>query len=421
LSLADVRWAAISTVLVAVAAFALLFAPAPPDGSDCVYTYRLSGSMRMVMSCDSDEFIVVAQHPERLLEKDSYRQSRPLVPAAAALMTRVEPSFVRRRITEDTPPHEPGWLSYVALNLVVLVGALAIFRRLIAPPSTLGTAAVGILTAFLLFNDVVKGFFWSAHTQMWNVLMPLIAISLSRTQLDRPERSWRFIVTTGLLLGLGALAYASMLVCAISAAISIPVGFWINRQRPAPAPLMLQSGLLLGAFAVPTLIWIAIVTSTAGGFSISEAKEFHEFIWILERFREGGTPALLAQSAVFAAEFGTRLWEALWPVLVLLMMVLIPALASPSHLAAVLRGRSRLLLACAITSILCLGFFGAIGFYRTRLAFNVVIPLVVGASAIITSMLERQSRGLAFTTVLLAGSTAAGYIASALLRITWPY
>jgi hypothetical protein len=102
-------------------------------------------------------------------------------------------------------------------------------------------------------------------------------------------------------------------------------------------------------------------------------------------------------------------------------MVLLAGLASPSQLRAVIQARSRILLACVITSVLCLGFFALVGFYRTRLAFNVVVPVLVAASVIATGLLERQPRGLAVTTVLLITMAAAGYVASALSRVTWPY
>ena len=107
--------------------------------------------------------------------------------------------------------------------------------------------------------------------------------------------------------------------------------------------------------------------------------------------------------------------------LVVLGVVLAVGLASPARLREVVCARRSILIACLITSALCLVFFAALGFYRNRLAFNVVIPILVGASVIATGLLERQPRGLAITMLLLLAIGATGYIASALSRVTWPY
>jgi hypothetical protein len=140
-----------------------------------------------------------------------------------------------------------------------------------------------------------------------------------------------------------------------------------------------------------------------------------------DSWRAGGLPLLERRTGIFLAEFAARLWEGLWPVLILLAVVLAVGLASPSRLAATLRERARTLAAAAITLILCAGFFALVGFYRNRLAFNVVVPVVVVAGVILDGLLERMPRRPAAATLALVAVVAAGDVASALARVTWPY
>lgn len=54
-----------------------------------------------------------------------------------------------------------------------------------------------------------------------------------------------------------------------------------------------------------------------------------------------------------------------------------PRIMSPPRLKVTIRERSRTLGAAAITLVMCLSFFALVGFYRNRLAFNVLVPVVI--------------------------------------------
>ena len=410
----NARWIALNAVLVIVAAHALMLAPPPPPGSPCAESHRVWGPLEMVVSCDSYEFVADASHPGRLSITNSYRQTRPLGIMVASLLTLAErPPYVQLL--------QPGWLSFVILNFVLLLVALVLFRRLNAPASSAAAVAVAVLATFLTFNDVVKGFFWSAHTQMWNVLLPLISIALSLAFLRRPERSWRFMTATGALLGIGSLAYASLLVCLPVTITSIALGFWINHERPPLLSLFGKLCLFLGAFAAPMMIWTSIIKRTTGSFYYAETQCCRMFVWILDSWKAGGAQALQRQTQAFLGDFLIHLWHVLWPALVLLAITLLVGIMSPPRLKATIRERSLTLAAAAITLVVCLGFFALIGFYRHRLAFPVVVPVLVIASVIITALLERMPKKETVVTILLVVIAAGGFITSALVRITWPY
>jgi hypothetical protein len=412
----NARWIAFNSLLIVAAAHALMLAPVPPAGTHCVESRRLWGPLTMSVTCDSHVFATVARHPRGLAEPLSFRQGRPLMVMAASVLTRAELRY--RHL-------QPEWFSYVILNFVVLLVALMVFVHLNRPTGTAATVAVAALVTFLVFNDVVKGFFWSAHTQMWNVLMPLMSIALAQALLQQPDRSWRFMTASGALLGIGALAYGSLVVCAAAAIAAIALGFWVHGKRPRLPTAIGKIGLFVAAFVSPTLLWVGLVTIKNGAYHTSEFHECRQLVWIYDYWVAGGPIALenlqtcgkRLQTDWFLGEFLDHLQAVAWPGLVLLAVAVAVGIASPPRLKATLRGRAPTLIAAAVTLILCLGFFLALGVYRNRLEFNIVVPVIVMSSVVITGLLERMPRKQAVATIVLVIVAAGGCAAAALVRL----
>ena len=432
-------WIVVNALIVIASVHALWLAPTPRVGTHCVDIERVWGPLNMVLSCDSYEFIRAARKPGRLSKPMSYRQSRPLEPMVAALLTLAEPigpyTLLPDEIAEgydtaqcpnclrdvDGYPYrqriQPGWLAYIVLNFVILLAALMLFRRLNAPQTKAAAATIAIVSVFLTFNPVVKGFFWSAHTQMWNVLMPLIAIALSQAFLRRPSRSWLFMTASGALLGIGALAYGNLIVCVAVSIGSIAVGFRLNRERPKLLPLLGKIGCFLAAFAAPLVTWIQIIMTTNGSFYNAEIEDCQMFSWMLDAWRAGGAGTLITKTQPFLAEFFMHLWTVVWPALPLLAIVLLLGYKSLPRLRETIRERSHSLLASLITMVVCFTFFGLMGFYRDRLEFNVVVPVIVIAGIILSGLLERMPRRQVIVTLLLVAAVALGYIVTALVHV----
>lgn len=400
-------WLVLNTLLVTTAAHLLMLAPPPPAGTPCVASQRVWGPLEMVVSCDSIEFVRVAEHPRAL--STSFRQTRPLQPMSAALLSRAQVGY---------GPHlPPAWFSFVVLNFAALVTALMVFRELVAPKGTAAAVAVAILGVFLTFNNVVKGFFWSAHTQMWNVLMPLVSIAISVAFLRQPDRDWRFMLATGALLGIAWLAYPSMVICAVAAIAASMLGFRINGAHPRWRHVLGKWSLFLALVAAPMVIWISVLITMTGNLNFPEVQGFRQFVWVLDSWRTGGIGAVQQQARLFLGEFATHLWPGLWPALVLLAMALLAGRVSPRRLRAAITARSLTLTAAIITLVLCLGFFALMGFYRQRLEFNVVVSVFVMASVILIGVIERMASRLAAVTLLVVMAGAMAYITAAVVRV----
>jgi hypothetical protein len=412
----NAHWIALNALLVIGAAHALMLAPPPPH-TPCVESRHVSGPLTMVVSCDSYGFIALALKPADLAFPRSFRQSRPIAVMIASLLTLTGLPYAHL---------PPEWFSYVIINFALLLVALMLFMHLKRPVGAAAAAGAAILGTFLVFNDVVKGFVWSAHTQMFNVLTPLICIALAQSFLRRPARSWRLMAATGALLGIGTLAYGSVVICVPAVIAAMALGFWSNRERPALLPVIGKIALFTGAFLVPSLVWMALLTIKNGEYYHGDLVECRHFVWIYDYWKAGAPIALedlawcgnrLQLGLSFAGEFFVRLWDASWTALVLpVVALLVGAMALP-QLKATIAERSHTLIAALITLLLCASFFGLMGYYRNRLEFNVVLPVIVMMSVIITGLLERMPRKQAAVALLLVVLAAGAYIAAAVVRV----
>ena len=421
----NARWIITNALLILAAVHAILLAPPPPPATHCAETLHVSGPLYMVLSCDSKKFVSAAREPRLLLTYRWWNQARPLAPMAASLLTLAESADPdKQRSILGRPygvPSQPGWLPYVVFNFVLLLVALMLFKRFNAPGTITSSVATITLSTFLVVNDVVKGFFWSAHTQMWNVLMPLICIALSYSFLRQPVRSWGFMIALGLLLGIGFLVYGSLIVCTIAVIVAVAVGLRLNRDATSRGSLVVKLLLFLVAFAAPALVWITIVNRTVGFFFSPEAEIFRQFVWVWDGWLEGGVGGIRRYAQTFFLQFTFHFANVLWPALILLAIVLVIAKIYPAQIRETIQVQSLTLGAAGITLGVCLIFFGLMGFYRNRLEFNIVAPVLVIASVLISGVVDRLPRKQSLLTMTVVILAAIASIGSALMRVTWPY
>ncbi len=132
-------------------------------------------------------------------------------------------------------------------------------------------------------------------------------------------------------------------------------------------------------------------------------------------------PALLSQTRIFFGAFFVHFGNVVWPALVLLAIVLVVRIVAPDRLRQTIKDRTLMIGAAAITLVIAAVFYALMGFYRNRLEFNVVMPLLVIASVLLTGVIERLPRRQTVLTITLVVIAAVAFIASALVRVTWPY
>ena len=386
---------------------------APEDQqSTCVGNVDLPGPFGFSLNCDSPEFMWLAREPDALLEKNNERQNRPGFVLAAAVLQ----DIIARIVPADAPPRRigsgfldpdlisqsagrdlPAYLAYIIINVGLLLASFHFWRKLIAPRIGISaaTAAIVVATGLLLVaNDVTKAFVWSPHTQMFNILVPLIALYASLRAWYGAVLDRRFMLAMGAIVGIGATAYP---VFAVIAACLVPIAFVSTERGRALGNLafMFMFGI------APTAIWYVYVRATVGSFHHTEVA-IGEVVWMADAWSKGvgnflaewfGMLGMFAQMAAFQA----------LPLVALLAWIFLIA-AFDSKARAQLPLLAPIATGALYVSAALLGFYTCVGWTADRLAYPVLPPLMAAAAAgavVIAGVLDRRGR-----TVLASGCAA---------------
>ncbi|MGH8872189.1 MAG: hypothetical protein ACRDWS_09460 [Acidimicrobiia bacterium] len=372
----------IVSVLAALSALAItLVAPVPPFDEVCGGVLRSVFGRHYVDGCDYIAFWYLAEDPSRLLEPGEMRQTRPLF-ILFGLAGRAFGSLVANLFGLEGETVPTG-LGYTAVNVVLLASAVWLagwlLRRL-----GVSWAIIAAVTAVLVVNNVVKTYVWTAHTQMFQILAPLILLAATIYLLGPVGRARRL----GVAVSLGMLVLASGL---FLAALPIMLAARYLSSRPDRSKLWSDFGLITLVFALPTLVWMAVARAAAGSFYVHEVSVYNQFVWIFN-----DEPWM--DKIRFAIQFGSTFRSVeVWPfVLAGLVAGVFVLTRSPRSETA-----KRFYTACLITLAGLAGLLWLIGLYHVRLTTSLVPVL----ACFLAVELERV-RGwlLYFGLMLLAGA-----------------
>ena len=270
------------------------------------------------VSWDSFEFIDCARQPSLLLEPDNPRQSRPLFIALGSAMgfgvwyatwpwhTRPlqeaassRPSFASTDPAVQRTERLCFLAGFILINLLILIACCWLFEELLR---LLGLRPAAWLRNGMLFaltvNQLTKLFFWSAHTQLFLLLVPLICL-YGFIRLSRSTLRTGAMLQAGFFGGAGLLLYGSFLLLLPS----MLLGLLRNRQNRRPAAALTLSL----SFMMPTIIWILFLRSRGGQLFSQEISRYRQFIWISDSWKV--SPATLARQAwTNLARFAETWW-----------------------------------------------------------------------------------------------------------------
>jgi hypothetical protein len=394
-----------------------LFSPRVPRGEEdanCVSVTE-SGPIRIHKNCDSEEFQYVAANPGLLLSQRRYRQSRPLYAVIGWTLSRpfhwIGLASMGRGIVANaqqtyqkapTPgAYLPEYAGLVLLNFIVLLASVILFLRLSASRGLFDPLTLFPLV-LIVVNSVTKAFFWTPHSQMLNVLIPVASLALYRWMLVR-ERDITSVesVTLGLLIGVGALAYGAFAVMAAGAALCVA----IRRGGTTLVSRIVKAALLVGAFFVPAAGWILFVRLSSGTFYSLEINLNRDFVWIIDLIRSGNGSRIFWTLLLITEAYGETL-RYVWAVPVIAVALLSALLAVRGSLNESLSRNKAMVESIAFYLAPAFLFFWMLGLYYSRLSWSLVPPLAV-LIAIATKSLneilgERGKSLLQITCVLAA-------------------
>ena len=371
-------------VLIVVVPF-LIQPKAPPELEKlyCVQFKDLLGPLHVNVNCDSYAFVQRARDPELLLEPEDPRQGRPLYIvigwALAKPFSILPPGLVGPLSPIGSHggalQFVPEYTGFLILNGLLLLASTLLFRRLLGSTSLLSAWTL-LPLVFLLSNQVTKVGFWTPHTNIFNIFVPVASMSLYCWMLPRLRTlTWLHFTFIGLLIGFGTLAYGSFAVTAGGAALCILVGEGISALRERVISKSFQSFLLLASFFLPTVVWVAIVTILTGSFYSLEVEGYRQFVWLGDSLSQGANVLLHALSVNLHKYVFTIAQVVVIPCLALAFVVAVTLALSVSRQPDDLhRSRSFAVLLYVLPAIL---FFGLMGFYQLRLSWSFVVPAVL--------------------------------------------
>jgi hypothetical protein len=380
------------------AGMSLILASPPPEPSSekalCVKSVPITVNLRVIENCDSRVFLTLARDPSRLFGDLSLWQSRAGYVALGAMLSR---PFIR--IQEWTRRAGFGWRSwhpfnaaYLLLNFLVLIAAVTLFSKAATTPGHFIPAAL-LPIAALIVNEVTKAFFWTAHVQIFNLLIPVLAISLSSWATRRfATRSWPWIVLIGLAMGAASLVYGSFLLLPLTLAVTVVWSAFRVSWKDRFAWVW-RLAVALASSAAVILAWRSYVIARTGSFAAHEVQGYRQFVWVVQDAEQGmGTlvTSLLSNLAAFAttllptvAGYGC-------------VLVICAVGAASSRISARELVPASMLNATGHYFIVAVPFLFLLGFYRTRLTWLLVPPLLlltsVALSRIYARLPHRQRR-----------------------------
>src|SRR5262249_55062909 len=144
----------------------------------------------------------------------------------------IDPSRIGNALAEQFP----GYAAYAILNFLILCATFYCLLQIVQNDANDRASALHIVLASLgllvVANDVTKAFFWSPHTQMFNVFIPVFGLYMFSRALDGALDDSRFAIATGLTTGLGLSAYLTFIVVILCTLFAGLISLFLNRRSP---------------------------------------------------------------------------------------------------------------------------------------------------------------------------------------------
>ncbi|HVZ55730.1 MAG TPA: hypothetical protein VG870_03645 [Chitinophagaceae bacterium] len=359
------------------------------------------------MTCDAFELVGGSIKPSYLFSKNYHRQSRPLYilsgslfgysiyflsyPVHDLIREKAAPQFRNLVIPQRVPLYVSHFAGLVLINFIILLISLWLFESIIEKYS--GTRKNGKILQFfllvsLLANNVTKQFFWVPHFQMFNTLMPLLAIwffTINSDGLQSKKRIFLQGCTTGIL----QLFYGSFI-------LLLPVLVLSLYKYQLKREFIKRIVVILTGFAIPIALWFFIIGINHILPYSDEMERFREFIWIedvlmdtnnsflKELFENLRTYAGTSATFIFPLAFFTiTYWIA-------------RTRRSPTQNTPIFSKEMKFIFGS--TFVLTVLFFGLMGYYADRLTYSSTVILLCCAGIFANKV--KLSNG--WTTVLSA-------------------
>lgn len=236
-----------------------------------------------------------ADNPIRLLDGTSDYQDRPAHSFLISIFLKLSKSLNLPDKTFQVTGLSGSQYNYSATSYILFIGfnlcilmlaiylAVKIFEQ-IKPDSIFisknFTKYILLVIAILSANELTKTFFWTPHSQMFNLLLPVAALYLVYKVKDLNLKKF-FLANLWILVFI--FFYPSF---AILMAILIF----------APVLNYFLRACICGAFLLPYVFYPLVINIFGGEYRNTAIVKFREFIWVWDATKEGALPQVMFQN-----------------------------------------------------------------------------------------------------------------------------
>lgn len=255
-----------------------------PTNPACGRVLKLFASLNVIINCDSAVFMKDAQSPDRLFNGQSVYQDRPghalLVWAMSSFLKIFGFPNISREIVGNsgdiTLYQSAFYFSYLFINLLVLLVAVYLALNFVNPgihkPGTYSYAIMSLLVIFLVAgNELTKTFFWTPHSQMFNILLPVIALILLNNLKKIKTPQVFFSLTFGLVLLM--FFYPLFGILLVILIFSNYSQFW-------------KRTLIVSTVMFGYLLYPKVLEYLGGSYSNYAILKFRQYVWILDAAKQ---------------------------------------------------------------------------------------------------------------------------------------
>ena len=252
----------------------------------CGKIQSLGHGAHVLINCDSAVFMKDAQNPKRLFNGQSVYQDRPLY---ASLNWLISTPLIHLGVPNNeiivtgnsgvpTSYSEIFYLTYLLINFCILMLAVFLMFKWVKTTGiwredrTLNLLIFANLLLILTANELTKTFFWTPHSQMFNLLLPCYALYLGaiKERLKTP----RSLYLHAVLIGIGLLFYSLLGI----------LYYFILTASEIRLRIRIQAFLLS---LIPWLLFPLTVKALGGTYRSIALSRYRLFIWLLDGIRNG--------------------------------------------------------------------------------------------------------------------------------------
>lgn len=271
-----------------------------PYNHPCGRVFTLKNNLSVLINCDSAVFMRDAQDPLRLFNGISVYQDRPLPTLTASILSKIWhgfnfPDYYKSIVGNSgisTSYSLATYAFFLLINVTILATACLLSLKIIINQFKANSINIKlypyvavIIISVVALNEITKTFFWTPHSQMFNILLPVYMFYL--LQFSKKNVSMRFYLFNSFIFLMLLFSYAFFILLALS------------------FTLMNWKTLRIRIFLITTILFVYIsypfiLITLGGNFYSIGIERYRLFIWVFDSLNDrSGSPSIINNINLF--------------------------------------------------------------------------------------------------------------------------